>query len=113
MVSVTAVLLRSSFLRFCADSRWVKLNTTPLFSLMRATGTVVGVAFVTALRPLSQTWGALSSLAGLLISSLLIGCLEMVPRVSEVTPFYVQSLCMCAAVPVAVGAVTCLISRRL
>jgi hypothetical protein len=96
--------------RFCADSRWVKLNTTPLFSLMRSAGTVVGVALVTALRPLSQQQRTLHSLAGLLISALLIGCLEMVPMTTEITTFYVQSLCMCAMIPLTVGTVHFLIS---
>ena len=101
-------VMLSHVLRFCANEQWIKLNTTPLFSLMRAAGTVVGVASMIALRPLPQTE---HPLAGLLISVLLIGCLEMVPIATEITLFYIQSLCVCAVVPVTVGIVHFLIVR--
>ena len=78
---------------------------------MRSAGTVVGVALVTALRPPSERQRTLHPLVGLLISALLIGCLEMVPMTTEITTFYVQSLCMCAMIPLTVGTVHFLISR--
>jgi glucose-6-phosphatase len=97
--------------RYCAQSQWVKLSTTPLFSLMRATGSVVGVAVITKLQPHSLS-GTVRSVAGVATSFILIGCLELVPMATDITVFYVQALCMCALVPVIVGGVSHFMSHR-
>ena len=103
--------------RFCARSEWVSLNTTPLFSLMRAAGSIVGVAIMTLLHSPVQTSPrtntCLKSIAGVVTSFTLIGCVGMVPRATDIYLFYAQSLCMCAAVPVAVGAMDVLLYRMM
>ena len=78
---------------------------------MRSAGSVVGVAFATALRPPYLQPGTIRCLVGLFISTILIGCLETVPVATELSAFYVQSFCMCAMIPVAVGIVHFIINR--
>ena len=90
--------------RYCANSEWVQPNTTPHFSLMRSAGAVVGVAIMIALRPFPQRpHSVFISSLGIMMSLILIGCLGMIPMATETTVFYIQALCMCAAVPVLVG----------
>ena len=86
----------------------MRLDTTPYFSLMRAAGTVVGVAIMTALRPFalnSPTNSFLKKGVKIVTSFALIGCLGAIPMATGTNMFYMQSLCMCAAVPVMVGCV--------
>ena len=100
--------------RFCARREWVSLNTTPLFSLMRATGSLVGVALLHVPAQISSRQTTfLTSSAGVVISYILIGCLGVIPMATEINMFYVQSLCMCAAVPVIVGGVDLLLYRMM
>ena len=42
---------------------------------------------------------------GIAVSFILIGCLGAVPMATELTMFYIQSLCVCGAVPLVVGGV--------
>ena len=102
--------------RFCATKVWVRLDTTPFFSLMRCAGTVGGVAFMTVFRPLTHNvnpprayW---LSGVGIAVSFILIGCLGAVPMATELTMFYIQSLCVCGAVPLVVGGVEMVIEKQ-
>lgn len=77
---------------------------------MRAAGVVVGVAVMTVLRPTQSTVSQCTGIIGLLVSLAMIGCLEMIPMATDITLFYVQSLCVWAAVPVMVGGVAVIFS---
>ena len=89
------------------------LNTTPLFSLMRSAGSVVGVAIINILRPHSLASGCSlnSSVIGIILSCILIGCLDVVPKATDITMFYAQSFCLSATVPVIVTGIDFILNR--
>ena len=104
-VCVVSSTNSADFFRYCANREWVRLDTTPFFSITRAAGAAEGVAIVTALRPVPSRFHGSIAIAAVLASLALIGCLDMVPMATDITAFYLQSFCLWAAVPLTLGGV--------
>ena len=80
---------------------------------MRSSGSVVGVAIVIVLRPhsLVNSRCHMIVIIGLILSYILIGCLDLIPMATEITLFYIQSLCICSAVPIIVTIIDIMMTK--
>ena len=97
-------------MRYCADQSWVKVDTTPFYSLMRSSGTFLGMSFVAKLSRYFRLRTVIRAptgryhqrFAGLVLSYVfIIGLMYLPLRVADhIVGIYLFALVKAALVPV-------------
>ena len=90
-------------LRHCSDSAWINLDTTPFYSLVRSSGSILGLAAASKFLPFSwivSSRSKIDKVLGTLLSIGLIAVLNSVPvYAGSNVLFYCISLVKCILLP--------------